>query len=360
MEFVFWQSILSIHQTPFLNALSQNNSVTLVVERDIDEERRKTGWEIPFFKNCNVIIAPSDLQLDEIINSTSSAFHVLSGINQTFKNYKLTRKLTSRKYKVISYLEPYNWIGKKGILRKCKYKFLQLKFGNTLTAILPTGELGVKEYKNLGFKNIFEWGYFTRTCSLDLGKIPVNDTPKFLFVGSLDERKNILSLLNIFTKGIFENFTLSIIGTGPLSNEVEKICNSYSNINYLGTKSNDEVLQIMQSHDILILPSVFDGWGAVVNEALFNGMRVIASNHCGASCLLKESWRGSVFQFEKPEDLEKTILYQNGLGPQTIERRKRNNHWSEDHISGEKATEYFLSICSFLQGETNVKPFAPW
>ncbi len=54
----------------------------------------------------------------------------------------------------------------------------------------------------------------------------------------------------------------------------------------------------MDKCDLLILPSIFDGWGAVVNEALGRGMRVLCSNGCGSSVLLDGEQRGSVFNLE--------------------------------------------------------------
>lgn len=47
----------------------------------------------------------------------------------------------------------------------------------------------------------------------------------------------------------------------------------------------EEIPSILSNQDILILPSIYDGWGAVVNEALQSGLYVISSNQCGAKDL---------------------------------------------------------------------------
>lgn len=39
----------------------------------------------------------------------------------------------------------------------------------------------------------------------------------------------------------------------------------------------------MLNADYLILPSLYDGWGAVVNEGLQSGCKVLVSKDCGAS-----------------------------------------------------------------------------
>jgi glycosyltransferase involved in cell wall biosynthesis len=45
-----------------------------------------------------------------------------------------------------------------------------------------------------------------------------------------------------------------------------------------------------------VLPSRFDGWGAVVNEALMVGTPVICSNRCGASDVIENGRNGYVFE----------------------------------------------------------------
>lgn len=49
----------------------------------------------------------------------------------------------------------------------------------------------------------------------------------------------------------------------------------------------NEIPHIMENHDILILPSLHDGWGAVVNEAITMGLYIITSDKCGAKALIK-------------------------------------------------------------------------
>ena len=39
MKFLFWQNMISIHQTALLNALASKHQVTLAVQRAFEEER---------------------------------------------------------------------------------------------------------------------------------------------------------------------------------------------------------------------------------------------------------------------------------------------------------------------------------
>ena len=63
----------------------------------------------------------------------------------------------------------------------------------------------------------------------------------------------------------------------------------------------------MQSHDMYIFASnSFDGWGAVVNEAIEEGMTVVASRESGSGAtILPES---CVFDCKDSSALSKLIL----------------------------------------------------
>jgi glycosyltransferase involved in cell wall biosynthesis len=64
-------------------------------------------------------------------------------------------------------------------------------------------------------------------------------------------------------------------------------------ITLCGIKENQEAMSILKdSTDYLILPSRFDGWGAVVNEALARGVKVITNEKCGASSMIKDDFWG--------------------------------------------------------------------
>lgn len=61
----------------------------------------------------------------------------------------------------------------------------------------------------------------------------------------------------------------------------------------------NKVHQMMHRFDVLVLPSRYDGWGAVINEALQRGLYVICSNRCGAKALVVNDKIGKVFCSKK-------------------------------------------------------------
>lgn len=60
---------------------------------------------------------------------------------------------------------------------------------------------------------------------------------------------------------------------------------------------------VMSEYDVLVLPSRYDGWGVVVNEALMAGVPVICSDQVGASAVVEKWQCGSIFASEDLPDL---------------------------------------------------------
>ena len=63
----------------------------------------------------------------------------------------------------------------------------------------------------------------------------------------------------------------------------------------------------ISKYDFLILPSRFDGWGVVINEALLARVPVICSNQAGASSLVKKWDCGVCYDSTNESELEKLI-----------------------------------------------------
>jgi glycosyltransferase involved in cell wall biosynthesis len=107
-----------------------------------------------------------------------------------------------------------------------------------------------------------------------------NTSYKLLFVGRLIEDKNIKGLLGAFNEvSKFIDVTLTIVGTGPLKSLV--VGSKNSRITYYEKFNNEEMHNVYRDHHILILPSLKEPWGLVIEEALSSKMPVIVSQYVG-------------------------------------------------------------------------------
>jgi glycosyltransferase involved in cell wall biosynthesis len=127
---------------------------------------------------------------------------------------------------------------------------------------------------------------------------------RFIFIGRLSEVKNINMLVDLFNH--LEEYMLTIIGSGPLEKELKD--KAKSNIVFKGQIANEKLDAYFENNDILILPSISETWGLVVEEAIYFGMPVIVSSNCGVSELVKDGVNGYLIDLRNPNKLKDIIL----------------------------------------------------
>ena len=104
----------------------------------------------------------------------------------------------------------------------------------------------------------------------------------FLYVGNFSRVKGLGILLNAFAQvqAKLSNATLLMIGGGELENELKQhaqIAGLEKKIIWVGRKPHDEIPDWMNAANLLVLPSLSEGFGLVLLEALACGTPVIAS-----------------------------------------------------------------------------------
>jgi glycosyltransferase involved in cell wall biosynthesis len=109
-------------------------------------------------------------------------------------------------------------------------------------------------------------------------------------------RKGIHSLLDSITKTNANECTFTFVGTGPLVKNIKKIMKLKKNVFYYNFKNKNKLNKIYNKCNILILPSIYDGWGVVIIEAMSQAMAVISNNNVGASNeYIKHNINGRIF-----------------------------------------------------------------
>lgn len=159
MKITFWQNIVSIHQVPLLNALSNHKGIAidLIVSESIPEYRKSLGWVHLENKKFNLIYLNDIKNPKEYISSRD--FHIFSG----FCAYKRLNSffVECLKYNnVYIYSEGKDDRGLKGKLRLIKDKFNYLKYGKNVRGVFAIGDKGVSWYNKIGFKNKKIWIFY--------------------------------------------------------------------------------------------------------------------------------------------------------------------------------------------------------
>lgn len=151
---------------------------------------------------------------------------------------------------------------------------------------------------------------------------------KFLYVGRLSPEKNLPLLLQVFAH--LPQFSLTLIGDGPQQTQLQKMATA--NVRFAGYVLNEALAQWYQEHDVLILPSLKEPWGLVVEEALHYGLPVIVSNRVGcAKDIVERLQVGLLFDPQVPLSLHEAINMMMEHYDKFLQKVHKMDFHSRDH-----------------------------
>jgi glycosyltransferase involved in cell wall biosynthesis len=112
------------------------------------------------------------------------------------------------------------------------------------------------------------------------------DTAVILFCAKLQAWKRPLDLLRAFAKASLPNALLVFAGEGPLRAQVQSDAETLgvaSRVRFLGFVNQSQLPAVYASADLMVLPSEYEPFAVVVNEAMCCGCSVVASDRVGAA-----------------------------------------------------------------------------
>jgi glycosyltransferase involved in cell wall biosynthesis len=123
---------------------------------------------------------------------------------------------------------------------------------------------------------------------------PDPDTFSVLFVGQISLRKGIPYLLEAFRR--FRHPHKRLILLGSIRPELRPFFRDrrQEHVTVLGRLSREELERLLSRSDVLVLPSIEDGFGMVLAEALACGCPCISSDHTGGPDLYEHGKEGFI------------------------------------------------------------------
>ncbi len=112
------------------------------------------------------------------------------------------------------------------------------------------------------------------------------DTFVVLFCAKLQPWKRPLDLLRSFAQANLSNALLIYAGEGPQHQELEREARDLgvaNRVRFLGFKNQSELPDVYTASDLMVLPSDYEPFAVVVNEASCCGCPVVASDRVGAA-----------------------------------------------------------------------------
>ena len=321
---IFWLEYPLFHISPLIKQLSLHPQIKVIAifEKKTPGWRLDMGFNYPDFGNAEIISQPNKLEREQIVSnySTIDSVHIFHGLRSNKENFKCFRKLIKSDCTIGLYFEALK-INRnlKGLLQTLYYKNLFFTKRKYIDFILALGDLGKKQFIKLGMpkEKVFSFNYFIASDYLDesniLNQTSKKDLIRLIYVGRLIDLKNVSLLLESFKEvcQIYDNLTLTIVGDGTLKSSLKQYVNSNSltkKVQFIDYISNSDLKDTFTNHDIHILPSKFDGWGAVAVEAISRGLFLILSDKCGSATIIKDHQHGIVFKSGSRKSLTKALI----------------------------------------------------
>jgi len=174
----------------------------------------------------------------------------------------------------------------------------------------------------------------------------------FLYIGRFSAEKNIIFLLDAYKKATEggNNWGLILVGNGPQKSDVEHYIKKFNlrNVFLPGFKQKHEIPKFLAVSDVLVLPSVSEPWGLVVNEAMAAGLPVLVSRKCGCyPDLVKDGENG--FSFD-PFDINQLVSLMKGIidGKINLKRMGENSLGIIRDYTPDKAAEIIVNTIKLL------------
>lgn len=136
-------------------------------------------------------------------------------------------------------------------------------------------------------------------------KMELRENSEFVVgtVARLMPQKSLDTLIKAFAVTLSKkpNALLVLVGIGPLETQLKKLASDLgisSSVRWLGAR--DDVPSILKSLDVFVLPSIYEGFGLVLLEAMSCRVPIIASNVSAIPEVLNHGQCGLLF---KPKDV---------------------------------------------------------
>ncbi len=134
---------------------------------------------------------------------------------------------------------------------------------------------------------------------------PGNRPLKLLFVGSLSQRKGVANLFAA-AAALAPRVELTVVGQkagGPCP----ALDAALARHRWIPSLPHADVLRLMRAHDVLAFPSLFEGFGLVITEAMSQGTPVITTDRTAGPDLIEHGHSGWLVEAGSTEALQAAI-----------------------------------------------------
>ncbi len=135
---------------------------------------------------------------------------------------------------------------------------------------------------------------------------------RVICVGLLGLRKGIQYLLQAWSKLNMPIEQTELLLVGNLQKDLAQVLKKIKvlpNVKFFGSTNKQTLKKLYQDASLFVLPSVEDGFGMVIGEAMATGLPVICSSHTAGLDLIKNNKHGFVVSACDVDSLSQKILW---------------------------------------------------
>ena len=258
------------------------------------------------------------------------------------------------KSKSILVVHHYQYLWRKGIIRRIIY-FLELIYSNAVDyLVVPSPYTYDIARKMLPGKEIM---CIPLPLNIQYSQSQNYIKGELLYVGTIEPRKGLIYLLKALTivKSKGHYFHLNIVGK-CVDDNYKKLLDNYIyendialNISFTGRVTDDKLEEYYNKSEIFVFPSLLEGYGIVLVEAMRHGLPIVAFNNSAIPYTVHDGENGYLARNFDYVDMADKINYI--LGNESMRHRMQEN--IKNIISTLKTKDDFIKsvelLCSKLK-----------
>ncbi len=379
--FVTWQPVLTDHQAFTYQALAREANVPVVayVTTVEDAVRKAQGWADTQVSSVERRLIPRHGFLRYCYQQLCDHRTEVHIFASPFQQPRLMLCMLMAAWLGIEFYlisEPYSprpdgylretsqLLGKlKATLRPWLYRGYALLVRTHVAGIFAISRLALSQYQLAGVPpaKLFPFGYFIPGDAAvptrpNYAKPDANVGLRIIFIGSLIRRKGVdllqVAVHNLNAQGC--KISVDIYGPG----DATSIPANDANVHYRGMITFGQAQPVIAPYDLLVLPSRYDGWGVVVNEALCAGVPVVCSDATGAGAVAVAFGAGLNFSAGDVTSLS-NVLARLAAKPALLKTMRMAVPRAAHALQPEVAARYMFDV---IRAPAELRPTirAPW
>jgi glycosyltransferase involved in cell wall biosynthesis len=164
---------------------------------------------------------------------------------------------------------------------------------------------------------IIPYGFPSITENRNYRNLESQKRLKLIFVGGLSQRKGIADLFAA-VEGLQSYVELTVVGQ-KVTNNCPALDLALNKHKWIPSLPHEQVLQLMKEHDVLIFPSLFEGFGLVITEAMSQGTPVLTTDRTAGPDFIENNENGWLIEAGKGDELQ-LVLEKLLSNPQAISK----------------------------------------